>query len=112
MAFLVCYSSSPPADQACNKAVYLDQRFYELIFTHCRSEDAPYSVLRDVASLRYKSPSLVLARDRLELLDEELLRFEASGISHPQISELRSACARAQSLGLSLAISGDMHSEL
>ncbi len=88
----------------------MDQRFYELIFTHCRS--GGYSVLRDVASLRYKSPTLVLARDRLLELDQELARLDASGVSHPQIAELRAVCANAVSEGCHLTISGDMFPEL
>ena len=34
--------------------IYLDQRFYELIYARCRSEGGPYTVLRKVALLRYK----------------------------------------------------------
>ena len=32
MAFLVCYSWSPSDDHAKNKAIYLDQKFYDLIW--------------------------------------------------------------------------------
>ena len=38
MAFVVCYSWSPPDDHTRHGAIYLDQRFYELIYDRCRSE--------------------------------------------------------------------------
>ena len=56
MAFLVCYSSTPPDDHTRNKAVYLNQRFYALIFEHCRDEHGRYVVLRDIASLKIQEP--------------------------------------------------------
>jgi len=90
----------------------MDQRFYELIFARCRSDDAPYTVLRDIASLRYKSPTLVVTPDRLALLESELTRLEVSGASHPQIAELRAACKKADAEGCCLTISGDMYPEL
>lgn len=112
MAFLVCYSAAPPADHARKQAAYLDQRFYELIVAHCRADEAPYAVLRDIASLRYKSPTLVLKPDRLALLERELTQLEVSGVSHPQLAELRLACSHAKAEGCSLTISGDMYPEL
>jgi hypothetical protein len=112
MAFLVCYSWSPPDDHAERKAVYLDQRFYELLFEHCRSDRGPYSLLREIALLRYKSPTLVIGRERLDLLDQELVSFVASGLSHDQVEEFRSVCAKAKKDGCALTISGDMYPEL
>jgi hypothetical protein len=112
MAFLVCYSRSPSDDHARDRAIYLDHRFYELIFKHCRSERGPYTVLREIASLRYKSPMLIVIRDRLTLLDQELEKLEASGLSHPQIAGFRQVCSRAKLDGCALTISGDMYPEL
>jgi hypothetical protein len=112
MAFLVCYSSFPPDDHTRNKAIYLNQGFYELIFAHCRSDGCPYAILREIASLRYKSPTLVVSQKRLGLLAQELVDLEASGRSHPQIAEFRQVCAKAKAEGYSLTISGDMYPEL
>jgi hypothetical protein len=112
MAFLVCYSSFPPADHTRNKAIYLDQNFYELIFAHCRSDSGPYTVLRDIASLRYKSPVMAVRDDRLDLLDRELALFQTSGQTHHQIAEFRQVCAKAKADGCALTISGDMYPEL
>jgi len=109
MAFLVCYSSSLD-DHTRDKAVYLDQAFYELIFAQCASDR--YRVLREIASLRYKSPTIIVSQDRLGLLSDELTMLSASGVSHPQIGEFSQACARAQTDGCSLTISGDMYPEL
>ena len=112
MAFLVCYSWSPPEDHSRDRAIYLDQNFYELIFKHCRAERGPYMVLREIALLKYKSPTLIVIGDRLTVLDQELEKFEASGLSHPQIAEFRQVCNRAKSDGCALTISGDMYPEL
>jgi len=112
MAFLVCFSSQPPDDHTRHKAIYLNQAFYALIFAHCRSDDCTYSVLREIASLRYKSPTMVVGQDRLGLLAQELVDFEASGQSHPQIGEFEQVCAKARADGFSLTISGDMYPEL
>jgi len=111
MAFLICYSGSLD-DHTRNKAVYLDQAFYELIFAHCRSERSGYGVLREIASLRYKSPTIIVGDDRLRLLPDELAMLSASGVSHPQIAEFSRVCAQAQADGCSLTISGDMYPEL
>jgi hypothetical protein len=112
VAFLVCYSWSPPDDHTRHRAIYLDQRFYELIWQNCRSESDPYTVLREIALLRYKSPSLVVGGDRLTQLDQDLVRFAESGVSHPQIAALREVCAKAVADGCALTVSGDMYPEL
>jgi hypothetical protein len=98
MAFLVCFSSSL-ADHTLNKAIYLDQAFYELIYAHCRSE-------------RERYPTIIVGPDRLTSLPGELAMLSASGASHAQMAEFSQVCARAQSDGCSLTISGDMYPEL
>ena len=64
LAFVVCYSWSPPDDHTRHGAIYLDQQFYEFIWHNCRSESRPYSVLREIALLQFKSPTLVISGDR------------------------------------------------
>jgi hypothetical protein len=112
MAFLVCYSRFPPDDHTRHKAIYLDQRFYKLIYDRCRSEVGPYIVLKEIALLRYKSPTLVVSGERLALLDQDLNRLAESGASHPQIAELRQVSAKAVTDGCALTVSGDMYPEL
>jgi hypothetical protein len=112
VAFVVCYSWSPPDDHTRHGAIYLNQQFYELIFKHCRLAGGPYVVLREIALLKYKSPTLVVSVDRLAVLDQELMSLGESGVSHPQITELRQVCAKATSDGCALTVSGDMYPEL
>ena len=112
MAFLVCYSWSPPEDHTRHVAIYLDQRFYELIWQNCRSESEPYTILREIALLRYKSPTLVVGGDRLTQLDRDLVRLAESAVSHSQIASLREVCAKAVADGCALTVSGDMYPEL
>src|SRR5262245_57808914 len=96
MAFLVCYSKSAPHDHSDHKAIHLDQRFYELIFRHCVPERSRYASLSVIASLRYKSPLLVVAGDQLDALDDELAELERGELSHPQLAEFRHVCATAR----------------
>jgi hypothetical protein len=112
MAFLVCYSRSAPDDHGRQLAIYLDQQFYELLFSNCLKARSTYAVLGVVASLRYKSPLLVVADDELARLAQELTYLESAGHLHPQVAELREVCAKAQNEGYNLTISGDMYPEL
>jgi len=112
MAFLVCYSIAATDDHCGQKAIYLDQKFYELIFRHCMKNRSDYAVLSVVASLRYKSPLLVLTDDDLDRLVQELGSLEDAWHAHPQFAELRQVCAKAKAEGFSLSISGDMYPEL
>jgi len=114
MAFLVCYSRLGGTDEhrGPNKAIYLDQHFYELIYDGCRSDAGAYIILRKIALLRYKSPVLVISTDQLALLRHELSRFEESGVVHPQLAEFQQVCIKAASDGCALTISGDMYPEL
>jgi hypothetical protein len=112
VAYVVCYSWTPPDDHTRHRAIYLDQRFCELIHGRCRSEDGPYIVLREIALLRYKSPTLVVSGDRLAPLEQDLARLAESGASHPQIAALRQVCPRAVADGCALTVSGDMYPEL
>jgi hypothetical protein len=112
MAFLVCYSRSAPDDHCGQTAIYLDQSFYEIVFRHCLAERSVYAVLSVVASLRYKSPLLVVAGDDLDTLVRELGYLESAGNVHPQFADLRRVCAKAKADKCSLSISGDMYPEL
>lgn len=112
MALLVCYSRSAPDDHTREKAIYLDQKFYELIFRQCMKMRSFYANLSVIASLRYKSPLLVVADDNLDSLTNELVNLERSGQKHPQLEEFRQVCSKAKSDGCSLSISGDMYPEL
>jgi hypothetical protein len=109
---MVCYSWTPPDDHTRQGAIYLSQQFYELIFKNCRSERGPYLVLREIALLKYKSPTLVISGDRLALLGRELMSLEQCHESHRQIAEFRKVCTKAISDGCALTISGDMYPEL
>lgn len=112
MAFLVCYSENPPYDHVANKAAYLDQSFYELVFSHCRDRGSEFATLGRIASLRYKSPVLVVSHEQLQTLVAELHQLTSSGLFDPQVPELCAVCATAQSNGCSLSISADMYPEL
>ena len=112
MAFLVCYSRTPPHDHTKDKAIYLNQEFYEIIFAECRRDKSDYNILSDIASLKYKSPTLVVPIENLAALMDELRLLLASEKHHPQIQEFQNVCAKAIELGCSLTISGDMYPEL
>ena len=112
MAFLVCYSSNPPEDHTRDRAIYLDQAFYEMIFGRCRGEESGFDILRAIAGLRYKSPILVVDDESLEVLVCELNRLSDLGQLHSQVPEFRNVAHSALRRKCSLTISGDMFPEL
>jgi hypothetical protein len=65
-----------------------------------------------IASLRYKSPLVVVSVEELDSLARELAELERTGRSHPQLAEFRHVCAKAKANGCGLSISGDMYPEL
>ena len=71
-----------------------------------------YKVLSVIASLRYKSPLVVVAGDELDSLTNELINLEQSGQKHSQLAEFRQVCAKAKAEDWNLSISGDMYPEL
>ena len=111
MAFLVCYSDSI-ADHTEDKAIYLDQQFYELIFRHIRNDSTGFTVMRQIALLRYKSPSILISTTQLPALIVELEVLDNSCPQHPQIHEFKSVCQNAIQKDTNLTISGDMYPEL
>jgi hypothetical protein len=112
MAFLVCCSENPPHDHVANKAIYLDQSFYELVFSRCHGEQGSFRTLGQIASLGYKSPVFVVSREQLPALVSELQQLASSGLFHLLLSELCAVCVSAQSKGYALTISADMYPEL
>ena len=111
MAFLVSYSGSL-SDHTTNRAIYLDDKFYKLIFRKCCKESAQFAVLREIAMLRYKSPTIMLEKDRIEHLIQELEHLEHANCKHDQIPQLRNVCLQAIETSNNLTISADMHREL
>jgi len=111
MAFLVCYSDSL-ADHANDKAIYLDQQFYEMIFRHCRGESSGFTLLRQISLLRYKSPAILISMEQLTALTAELEDLENANRKHPQIREFKTVCQDATRNDTNLTISGDMYPEL
>lgn len=106
MAFLVVYH---PSDR--NKAIYLDQAFYEHIFEHCRRPNADFIYLRRIAELRYKSSAIEIDPAELTALANEIRRLK-SIFSHAQIEDFLRVCEKAGESKLGLRISGDMCPEL
>lgn len=111
MSYLICYSKNAPIDHAIDKAIYLDQAFYELVFNQCRATDSTYPVLGQMAQLSYKSPIITIMGERLSQLKEELQKFNKN-VSHPQTNHFRKVCETAIERGSALTISGDMYPEL
>lgn len=112
MAFLVCYSTSSPQDHCQETAICLDQKFYELIFRECLKARSYYPNLSLVASLRYKSPLVVIPSTDITRLLDEVDALQKHGYNHPQFSELIEVCAKAQSRCCNLSFSGNMYPEL
>ncbi len=83
-----------------------------MIFSHCRHAESGYSIMRDIALLRYKLPSLIVPNTALESLNKELACLAQDGLQHSQISGFQSVVNTAMNTGSSLTISGDLYPEL
>ena len=111
MAFVVCYSQCLE-DHIKRPAIYLEQTFYSLIFRVCRSDVSTFPLFSEMASLRYKSPTIIIPSSRLPSLHDELDALGTLGHAHPQISALSDVVSRAVAESCSLTVSGDMYPEL
>ena len=111
MALAVCYSQQLE-DHLQQHAIYLEQAFYALIFGVCRADPATFPLLSEIASLRYKSPTMIIAQDKVSPLHRELDALRMLGHQHHQISALVDVVTQAMSENCTLTIHGDMYPEL
>ncbi|HXX93976.1 MAG TPA: hypothetical protein VEN81_10100 [Planctomycetota bacterium] len=108
MAILVRY-----AGDELTRAIYLSQRFYRLIHRKARKESSGYSVLREIALLKYKSPTMTVGGDRLAQLVSDLRRLKgATFFPQKEVADFLGVCEKAVSDGQALWVSGDMYPEL
>ncbi|HZF00123.1 MAG TPA: hypothetical protein VE981_24145 [Planctomycetota bacterium] len=108
MAILVRYERNE-----LERAIYLSQSFYRLIHRKARQEGSGYSVLRDVALLKYKSPTLTIGGDRLGQLVTDLQKLSGATIlGRKEVSDFLAICEKAAANGQALWVSGDMYPEL
>ena len=108
MAILVRY-----AGHERETAIYLSQRFYRLIHRKARKEGSGYSVLRDIALLKYKSPTMTVGGDLLVKLVTDLKKLRGATIfGRKEVSDFLALCERASANGQALWVSGDMYPEL
>ena len=107
MAFLVCYSKAGSVDWG-QKAMYLEQSFYELLFESC-ADRVEFPVLGEVTTLTYDD-EVVIDGDQLEELQSELQKILALPcVYHEQALAFIEVAGRAQESGIGLAIAGDMY---
>ena len=111
MALAVCYSHRLE-DHLQRHAIYLEQTFYVLIFRVCRADTTTFPLLAEIASLRYKSPDMIVDPSRIASLHNELDSLRRLGHDHHQISLLADVVDRAVSEGCTLTVHGDMYPEL
>lgn len=108
MAILVRY-----AGNEVERAIYLSPRFYRLIHRKARKEESGYIVLRDIALLKYKSPTMTVGGDRLAQLITDLKKLRGSAIfGRKEVSDFLAVCEKASTNGQALWVSGDMAKEL
>ena len=111
MALAVCYSHRIE-DHLQRHAIYLEQTFYALIFWVCRADRATFPILAEIASLRYKSPEMLVDPSRVASLNDELDTLRRRGHNHPQISLFTDVVTQAVAQGCTLSVHGDMYPEL
>ena len=107
MAFLICYSEAGIVDWS-QKAIYLEQSFYEQFFEIC-FESVEFPVLGSILSLSYDD-EVVIEGEQLGELQSELQRVSSLPRGyHEQALTLIEVAERAQESRIGLAVSGDMH---
>lgn len=111
MALAVCYSHRIE-DHLQRHAIYLEQTFYALIFRVCRADRVTFPLLAEIASLRYKSPEMMVDPRRVASLHDEIHSLRRLGHDHHQISLLADVVTQAVSEGCTLTVHGDMYPEL
>lgn len=107
MAFLVSYSQSGNTNWR-DKAIYLDQHFYEQIFNRCKAADG-FRLLGSIAALGYGDQLLMHGSELSDLATEIDIAKSASKLIHPQADQLKTIALDSLSMGLDLAVSGDMY---
>jgi hypothetical protein len=108
MAILVRYAGNER-----DRVIYLSQRFYRLIHRKASKERSGYTVLREIALLKYKSPTLTVGGDRLEQLISDLKKLNGALIfRRKEVSDFLAVCEKAQANSQALWVSGDMYPEL
>lgn len=108
MAILIRYEGNDT-----ERAIYLSQRFYQMIHRETREEGSGYGTLREIALLKYKSPVLTVAGEKLARLIEDLKKLRSSTCSgEDEALGFQAVCERAAAAGTGLWVSGDMFPEL
>jgi hypothetical protein len=108
MAILVRYAGNEH-----DRAIYLSQRFYQRIHRKASKERSGYTVLREIALLKYKSPTMIVGGERLENLITDLKKLEGAILFGKQeATDFLAVCEKASANGQALWISGDMYPEL
>lgn len=111
MALLVCFREPGSRVNWANKAIYLDQSLYEMLFAHYRRKTGG-SPLKKLVSIGCDD-EVFFAEPQIKGLLEELLRVAATGdVVHPQVSLLCSVLREAVARRCELAVAGDMHPDL
>jgi len=103
MAFLICFKKPGTTVDYTDKALYLQQDFYELIFSQCIERH----VLGRIAKLGY-GDAIELGCVELEKLKDELAQLTQKGQNEAAV-EFIQTIDESLSAGNSLVISGDMY---
>lgn len=107
MAILVRY-----AGDEVGRAIYLSQGFYRRIHRKARKGRSGYTVLREIALLKYKSPTITVGGDRLGQLVADLKKLRGATIfGRKEIADFLAVCEKAVENGQALWVSGDMYPE-
>lgn len=111
MALLVCFHDAGSAVNWSNKAIYLDQGFYELLFDYYKGHRNE-SPLKGMVAIGYDE-EFIIAGSQIEESLTELARIASEGkVQHPQLQSLRNVLREAASRNCQLAIAGDMYPDL
>ena len=108
MAFLVCYCDPRQEVDLHRKAIYLDQKFYELLVRYDRTS-IESGWLHKIASLGYGDRLRLPCPELEQVLRESEKLFASCEPWHPQFDSFVEVLGSAIQKKLDLVVSGDMY---
>ncbi|MCW1923243.1 hypothetical protein OKA05_11825 [Luteolibacter arcticus] len=111
MALLVCFHEACSEVDWSKKVIYLDQRFYELLFDYCKEPESD-SPLKAMVSIGYDDEIILTGTQVSETLSDLERIYAAGKVIHPQVPLLCEVLREAVSRRCELAVAGDMHPDL
>lgn len=111
MALLVCYVDESEKIDWSDKAIYLDQSFYELMVRYCMDANR-HSTLKEMVSIGYDDEYIISVSQAEFFLLELKELIKKGSLKHAQLQSFANVLCKAISRKCNLVIGGDMYPDL